>query len=70
MMGKLGPEQSSGADSLCELAGVIPRFCVDLFRQTASAEYQTGVQVSSSVPGTHRYPPVRPDIFRSCLTLL
>ncbi|XP_043220342.1 kinesin-like protein KIF14 [Amphibalanus amphitrite] len=45
MMGRLGAEDA-GTEEPCELAGVIPRFCVDLFKQTASAEYQTTVQVS------------------------
>ncbi|KAF0287049.1 Kinesin-like protein KIF14 [Amphibalanus amphitrite] len=45
MMGRLGPEDA-GTEDPCELAGVIPRFCMDLFKQTSSAEYQTTVQVS------------------------
>ena len=45
MMGRLG-QGDSADEALCELSGVIPRFCVDLFSQTAKSEYQTSVQVS------------------------
>ncbi|XP_037081113.1 kinesin-like protein KIF14 [Pollicipes pollicipes] len=46
MMGKLGSDDD-GAGELGDLAGVIPRFCVDLFQQTAdSSEFRTTVQVS------------------------